>query len=421
VVKTPPEEIMLFKMAIRNVFRHTRRTMITAAAIGVGLMFMIMIDSMFAGVENQTIRNILETDNSELVIYPAGVFENRFLFPLDTLIEDAPALSAQLEADYADVISATPRLRFSAFAIGPQAELFALGMGIDPQKDAKVFELEKNISEGRFLEQDGDLVIGSGLAKELNLGVGDYLLIQTRSRRGVMDVREYEITGIVNTSNQLINRNAVFITLADAQLILEAPGAASEINLHVKGKPRDTERLNILGEEIGKDLGGSYETYTWLDLNAGMFEVSGQKQSVGYFIALIVIVIALVGIVNTMLLSIYERIPELGTMRAMGFSKGNIRWMMLMEGSVIGFFGGLFGVILGLAVVIPLTEVGMDMTLLIGDFEMPFPLDLHYRGEYNFGYMAFTFFLGWIISTVITLIPARKATRIEPSEALRST
>ncbi|MBA7658059.1 Lipoprotein-releasing system transmembrane protein LolE [subsurface metagenome] len=411
---------MLFKLAVRNVFRHTRRTLITAVAIGVGLMFMIMIDSMFAGVENQSTRNILETDNSELVVYPAGVFEDRFLFPLDTLIEDASAMSAELEQKYPDVISATPRLRFSAFAIGPEAELFAFGVGIDPEKDANVFQLQNYIDEGRFLAADGDLVIGSGLAKELNVGLGDPILVQTRSRRGVMDVREYEITGIVNTSNPVINRNAVFITLADAQVILEAPGAASEINLHVKGKPKDTDRLNILGSGISEDLGASYETYTWRDLNAGLFEIAGQKQSVGFFIAFIVIVIALVGIVNTMLLSIYERIPELGTMRAMGFSKGNIRWMMLMEGSVIGFLGGLFGVILGLAVVIPLTEVGIDMTSLIGNFEMPMPMDLHFRGEYNFGYMAFTFFLGWIISTVITLIPARKATRIEPSEALRS-
>ncbi|TKJ40165.1 hypothetical protein CEE36_09905 [candidate division TA06 bacterium B3_TA06] len=412
---------MLFKLAVRNVFRHTRRTLITAVAIGVGLMFMIMIDSMFGGVENQSIRNILETDNSELVVYPTGVFEDRFLFPLDTLIEDASVLSTKLEGGYADVISATPRLRFAVFAIAPEAELFAFGVGIDPEMDAKVFELENYIDEGRFLAADGDLVIGSGLAKELNVALGDYVLIQTRSRRGVMDVREYEITGIVNTSNPVINRNAIFISLAEAQVILEAPDAASEINLHIKGNPKDLERLDTLGQRINKDLGSKYELYTWLDLNATLFEISGQKQSVGYLIALIVIVIALVGIVNTMLLSIYERIPELGTMRAMGFSKGNIRWMMLMEGSVIGFLGGLVGVILGLGVVIFLTEVGMDMTSLIGNFEMPMPMNLNFRGEYNFGYMAFTFFLGWIISTVITLIPARKATRIEPSEALRST
>ncbi len=141
----------------------------------------------------------------------------------------------------------------------------------------------------------------------------------------------------------------------------------------------------------------------------------------GYLIALIVIVIALVGIVNTMLLSIYERIPELGTMRAMGFSKGDIRWMMLMEGSVIGFFGGLFGVILGLGVVVFFTEIGMDLTPLFANYDMPMPMSMIFRGEYNFGYMVFTFFLGWIISTLITLIPARKATRIEPSQALRST
>ncbi|MBN2381061.1 ABC transporter permease [candidate division WOR-3 bacterium] len=413
---------MLFKMALRNVFRHTRRTIITAVAIGVGLMFMIMIDSMFSGVENQSIRNILETDNSELVVYPAGIFEDRFLFPLDTLIEDAAAFSTELEGAYEDIISATPRLRFAAFAIAPEAELFAVGMGIDPDTDPRVFDLRDNIEQGRFLKADGDLVIGAGLAKELDsLKLGDYIMVQTKSRRGVMDVREYGITGILNTSNPVINSNALFITLADAQSILEAPGAASEIDLHVAGKPKDTDRLDALGSQIEKDLGGSYELYSWRDLNAGLFEISGQKQSVGYLIALIVIVIALVGIVNTMLLSIYERIPELGTMRAMGYTKGNIRGMMLIEGSVIGFLGGLFGVILGLGVVILLTEVGMDLTPLLGNYDMPMPMSMIFRGEYNFGYMVFTFFLGWIISTLITLIPARKATKIEPSQALRST
>ncbi|NLI98844.1 ABC transporter permease [bacterium] len=410
---------MLFKLAIRNVFRHTRRTLITALAISIGLMFMILIDSMFGGVENQSIRNILETDNSELIVYPKGVFENRFLFPLDSMIEGASALADKIAEESPEVVSAAPRLRFSSLVIGPEAELFAFGVGIDASKDSKVFKLKGSISEGRYLEKEGDLVIGSGLAKELEINVGDVILVQTKSRRGVMDVRDYEITGILNTSNPLINANAFFISLGEAQAILESPGAASEINLHVKGDPKNTKRLNALGSKIGEETGGSYDVYTWYDLNAGLFQIAGQKQSVGYLIALIVIVIALVGIVNTMLLSIYERIPELGAMRAMGFTKADIRWMMVMEGSSIGFLGGLFGVILGLGVVTYMTEVGFDFTGLIGNFKMPFPMDMRFRGDYNFGYMLFTFLLGWIVSTLITLIPTRKATRIEPSEALR--
>jgi ABC-type lipoprotein release transport system permease subunit len=412
---------MLFKMALRNVFRHTRRTIITAVAIGVGLMFMIMIDSWFGGVENQTIRNVLEVDNSELVAYPRGVFEDRLLYPLDTLIEDASALSAEIEDKYPEVGSAAPRLRFSAFAMAPEAELYAVGIGIDPAKDPEVFDLEEYISEGRSLEKEGDLVMGSGLANELGLELGDYVLIQTRSRRGVMDVREYEITGIANTTNLLINRNAVFITLSDAQMILQAPAAASEINLAVKGSSKDTDKLDELRAGIEADFGETYELFTWRELNAGMFEIAGQKQSVGYLIGLIVIVIALVGIVNTMLLSIYERIPELGTMRAMGYTKGQIRGLMLAEGSIIGFFGGLFGLALGLAIVVLITEVGLDLTPVFKNYDLPFAISYKFKGEYNFGYMVFVFFLGWIISTLITLIPARKATRIEPSQALRST
>lgn len=411
---------MLFKIALRNVFRHTRRTLITAVAIGVGLMFMIMIDSWFGGVENQTIRNILETDNSELVIYPPGMFEDRNLHPLDTLIEDASGFSERITEEYPEVTAAAPRLRFNALAIAPQSELYALGMGIDPEKDVEVFEISKYIEEGRFLEKDGDLVMGSGLANDLNLELGDYVMIQTKSRRGVLDVREYQITGIATTSNPLINRNAVLVTLADARAILETPDAASEVNLRVRGDPKDLESLASLSERIEDDLKGNFELYTWRELNAGMFEIAGQKQSVGFFIALIVIVIALVGIVNTMLLSIYERIPELGTLRAMGFSKGNIRWLMVMEGGIIGFLGGLFGLALGLVVVVLIAEFGIDFTPIFGTYEMPFAISYVFKGEYNFGYMVFVFFLGWAVSTLITLIPARKATRIEPSQALRS-
>ncbi|MBN2381062.1 ABC transporter permease [candidate division WOR-3 bacterium] len=410
---------MLARLAWRNTFRHTRRTLITALAIAAGITFLILFDTLYGGMKAQSVRLILDYENSKLVLLPEGNFSDYRFNPVDNLIEDSRVVVSRLDQN-PHVSTAVPRLRFNATVNVAGNELIAMGIGIDPELDPEVFRLDTEIAEGSFLETEGDFVIGSGLAGDLGVAVGDLVMVTTKTKRGFWELRQYEVTGIVTTSNVLINNNTFLITLKDAQNLIEASGAVSEINISVPGNPKDTERLKEISDGLLADVDGNYEIYTWQEMNAGYFDAFESEQSVAYVLALIIIVIALVGIVNTMLLSIYERIPELGTMRAIGFTASQIRWLLIMEGAVIGFFASLAGVVLGTLTSYPLVRYGIDFTSYTEAIDFNWPFDYHIYGRFSPVNIVFAFLFSWIVSVLASIIPARKATRIEPSQALRS-
>jgi putative ABC transport system permease protein len=410
---------MLARLAWRNTFRHTRRTIITALAIAAGITFLILFDTVYGGMKNQSARIVLDYENSSLVLLPQGNFKNYRFNPLQNLIDNPRSIISQINQN-PDVSTAAPRLRFNATVNVAGDELIAIGMGIDPELDPRVFRLDAEIAEGSFLEADGDLIIGSGLAADLGVTVGDLVMVTTKTSRGFWELRQYEVTGIITTGSFLINNNTFLVTLADAQDLLETGNAASEINIRVPGNPKDAERLEEISNKVSADLGGKYELFTWREMNAGYFDAFETEQSVAYVLTLIIIVIALVGIVNTMLLSIYERIPELGTMRAMGFSTAQIRWLLIAEGTIIGFFASVAGVALGTLVSYPLVRFGIDFTNFMKGFDFNWPFDFHIFGRFSPANIGFAFLFSWIISILASVIPARKATRIEPSQALRS-
>ncbi|MBD3286391.1 FtsX-like permease family protein [candidate division WOR-3 bacterium] len=410
---------MLARLAWRNTFRHTRRTIITALAIAGGITFLILFDTLYGGMKNQSARVVLDYENSSLVLLPEDNIEDYRFNPLDDLIEN-PREAITVVEEHPAVASAAPRLRFNASLNVAGDELIAMGMGLDPELDPGVFRLDEEMEEGSFLQADGDLVVGSGLAQDLGVAAGDVVMVTTRTKRGVWDVRQYTITGIINSGSILVNNNAILVTLSDAQTFLETGDAASEVNILVPGNPKDLDRLEEISADISTVLDGSYDAYTWREMNAWYFDAFEAEESVAYLLAIIIIVIALVGIVNTMLLSIYERIRELGTMRAMGFSPSQIRWLLIAEGAIIGLFASVAGVGLGILVSWPLVEFGMDFTNFMKDFDINMPFDLHLFGRFSPGNIAITFLFSWIISILASLIPAHKATKIEPSQALRT-
>lgn len=410
---------MIARLAWRNTFRHTRRTAITALAIALAITFLIVFDTIYGGMKAQSLRLVLDYENSELVLLPKGNFDDYRLNPLDSLLENASYLMSELRGSH-DISDATPRLRFNAMLNVAGEELIAVGVGVDPRMDKQVFKLDERTDEGSFLASDEELIIGSGLAADLGVGLGDPVMVSTKTRRGIWELREYVISGIVTTGNMFINRNTFFLTLAEAQDLLEARDAVSEINMHVAGNPKDIDNLENLASKIERNLAGNDEVFTWLDMNAGYFDAFDAEQSVAYVIALIIIAIALVGIVNTMLLSIYERVPELGTMRAMGFTGSQIHYLLMTEGAIIGLFASLAGVLLGTLVSFPLVRYGMDFTGLTENYDFQWPVDMHVYGRFSAVNISITFLFSWVVSILASIIPARKATRIEPSQALRS-
>ena len=172
-------------------------------------------------------------------------------------------------------------------------------------------------------------------------------------------------------------------------------------------------------QNIAAGIGKEYEVLLFEEVYASIFQVSGFKRTMQTMIALIVVIIAAVGIINTMLMAVMERIPEIGTLKAMGFQNIDIVKMFLYEAGIIGIFGSLIGVIAGILFSLYVIFVGLDLTGYFEDVDAVYPIEFIIKGEFDPGMILLVFIFGVAVSVLVTLWPVRKATKLEPVDALR--
>jgi len=404
----------LLYIAWRNVFRHTRRTLITAAAISVGLSAMIFMNTMMNGADKMASRNIIDFETGHLEVFAMGYYREEGAFPLDTIIQDPEPVIGEIER-VSGIKAIAPRVKFQASISNGIDELPVLGMGIDIQKDKKVFEIVNSVIEGAYLQHEGDVLIGSDLAGDMDLDVGSFLTIITKDRNGTYNAYDLTVSGIINTGHPLFDGNMAIISIEQAQELLAIGHGVTELCI----RAYDENKLAGLKRNLASKVGKDYEVLSWKELNAAIFEVSGFKRTAQFMIALVVIIIAAVGIINTMLMAVMERIPEIGTLKAMGFNNSGIVRMFIYEGGIIGIFGSLLGCLFGFLVSLYLVYVGLDFTGIFGNMDIVYPMKFLIKGEIDYWTILYVFLFGIFVSVFVTLWPVRKATKLQPVDALR--
>lgn len=406
--------MMLLKLAWRNVFRHRRRTWITAAAISVGLGAMIMSNTLMNGMDSMASHNIIVYETGHLEIFAQGYYREEGMFPLDTIIDDPDEVRRRLD-DVRGIKGMTGRVKFPARVSNGVDEFPVLGIGIDIESESAVFLTLEKIVAGHGIENPGQILIGTDLALLMDIDTGSMLTVITRDRNGTYNAYDFIIAGLVNTSHPLFDGNGVIIDLGAAQELLALGQGVTEISLKV-GNIGSVPKMKKMVEDAAGD---KYEVYTYKELYASIFEVSGFKRLMQFMVALIVIVIAAVGIVNTMLMAVMERISEIGMLKAMGYGNGEIIRMFLYEGGIIGVFGSALGCVYGLLASLLMVVVGIDLSGIFDTSEMGYPIEFVLKGEIDPVLVGVVFLFGVLISIIVTLWPVRRATRLRPVDALR--
>jgi ABC-type lipoprotein release transport system permease subunit len=205
------------------------------------------------------------------------------------------------------------------------------------------------------------------------------------------------------------------LSIGQAQQLLAIGQGVTELCI----RARNENELASLREDLSSHIGEDYEILTWKELNAAIFEVSGFKRAGQFMIALVVVIIAAVGIINTMLMAVMERIPEIGTLKAMGFSNSGIVEMFIYEGGIIGVFGSLLGCIIGFFVSLYFVYIGLDFSSFFKNMDIVYPMKFIIKGELDYLMLLYVFLFGVFISVFVTLWPVRKAIKLQPVDALR--
>src|SRR6056297_476201 len=412
----------LINLAFKNLFRHKRRTMITSIAIAVGLALFILIDSMLVGIEEDSTRNLVLYETGSARIMDTEFWEEHENLPLKHSIDNPQPILENLEAAGID---AAPRTAFRGELVmqkDPYPEsgsIQAQITAIDPQRDPQVYLIEESISEGRFLKEDRlEAVLGAWLAEDIGARVGYPLTVVTRSKEGFFQTIDLEIVGLANTPNPVVNRTGIFIPIKTADYYLQMAGSVTQIDTRFAYQAdieKQTSKIRSVALEGRPDL----TVIDWKILGKDFVALAAAKSAGSKVILFLVFIIAAVGISNTMLMSVYERIREIGMLRAMGMSSGEVRAAFLMEAGGIGLIGASAGVLLGVLINIPLVNHGIDYSALMRDSDMGYRITGIARGLWNFRTIFTAFITGVIMSVVVALIPTSKALKMQVTNALR--
>jgi len=405
---------MLLKLAWRNVFRHKRRTQITAAAISIGLGAMIISNTMMNGMDSLASYNIINYETGHLEVFAAGYYREEGLFPLDTIIDEPDPLIAAVQ-DIPGVKGVTARVKFPARISNGIDEYPVLGIGIDPATESDVFKIEQSVVAGHYLENPEDILIGAELAKTMDIDIGSLITVITRDRNGTYNAYDFIVSGVLLTDHPLFDVNAVVMDLDITQELLSLNQGVTELSVRL-GRAANVQTMQ---SRITEAIDKGYEVLTYKEVYGSIFEVSGFKRLMQFIIALVVVVIAAVGIINTMLMAVIERIPEIGTLKAMGFGNKEIIKLFMYEGGIIGMFGSVLGCMYGLVASLFLVIVGIDLTSFFNTADMGYPVKFIMKGQIDPGMVGIVFVFGIVVSLLVTLWPVRRATRLQPVDALR--
>jgi ABC-type lipoprotein release transport system permease subunit len=412
----------IISLAFRNLTRYRRRTIITAFAIAIGLMMFILVDSVLIGVESESMRNLRWYETAAVRIMHEEYWEDRLMKPLDVAVEDPYEIIDQLQSAGYD---AAPRITFAADMIlygdefGEDGNMPVQVTAIDPDLDNTVFRFAETLVEGRFVEPGTmELVIGSWFAEDIGAKIGNWVTFVTRGNGGFYEALDMQIVGIVNCPNPNVNRSLLMVPIDTVNEFLAMDGTVTEINIAL---PEQTD-ISAEREAIEKMLSNTDQQLkiaTWDELAQDYVALAEAKRGGTGMILFLVFIIAAVGISNTMLMAIFERIRELGMMRALGMNDRAIQFTFMVEAGGIGLIGSVIGVLLGSLVNLYMVEVGIDLGFLMRDMDMGYRIQSIMRGAWSFSTLVTAFVFGTVLSMLVAYIPTRRALKMDIPSCLR--
>jgi len=314
------------------------------------------------------------------------------------------------------VLLASKRIRTSGM-IKERGEIYPVTItGLEPSVEAPISLIAENIVAGRFLEDDDEdmIVIGKGMAEELEVGVGDRITLAGKSKNESIRQRTMTIAGLFNLGLADAEKGLVFISLAEAGSMFNLRDQATEVTISLNTVGIEDQ---VIGE-LQPALEG-YEVDSWLTLNPEFTQVMDLSVMATSFFGFIVVAMACIGILNLMMMAVFERTREMGVLTALGMKGRQVMSLFLLEGAMIGAVGAALGCILGwLAMLAFNLSGGYDMSsftsageiyALMGDafYATIDPVSIVQMG-----------LLLVVMAVLASLIPAWRASQREPAEAL---
>lgn len=404
---------LFLRLAWRNVWRQRRRTFLIAIGMGVTMSLLVFYDGLLGGFEQAIYGNAIQLLGGNVQVHAPGYAEKFGKKPLLPLSDpDAVVRAAE---GHPDVVIASKRIVTGGLVTNREGAFAVSIIGVETDKEIKITPVAENISSGRYLNaDDGDLiVIGQGLANAMEIQVGDRITMVGSSTHEQTRQRTMTIIGIYDVGVPSVEKTTVYMSLKEAQDLFGLDGQVTEVVISLKQIGQEPPVMDLINASAP-----GYEVESWVtsipDLKKTMDMKTGVMDVMGVFL----LGIAAIGILNLLMMAVFERTREIGIIGALGLKPREITFLFLLEGILIGVMGAVFGGVLGTLINGTLSIYGLsyakfanltEYTALISGSIYPQLVPLKVLQH------ALTVA---VIAALAALYPAIEASRREPAEAL---
>lgn len=400
--------IQLIRMAIRDLGRNRRRTFFSALALGMGLALLILIASVYRGEMRDSLNTSIKLQTGHLQLWANGYDETKSSLSWKNLIENPEQVATQI-ARLSQVKTATPRL-YASGIIGTGDQTAGVRVvGVDPPSPAND-PFREGLLSGTFLQSDdrNGILVGSTLADKLRLKAGDNVDLLINTSNGDVNEQAFTIRGTFTTHTPGFDEGTILMPLAKAQTITSTDNHASIIFILLK----NIDETIPVSKAI---TSSTYMVKTYLQLNELLVQTEQLANGFMLVIYLIVLAVSATVIVNTFIMSVYERTREIGILTAIGMKASRVMAMFFAESSILGVGGIAIGLILGGIAAFFIQRYG----IYVGNIGATGIM----IGERIYGYLTVNdvvtvTVMAFITSLLAALYPALMAARMEPVQAL---
>ena len=354
--------MLLFKISLLNIKKHLKRSILIIASIVISVIVMQFVSGMLAGIRDNAFNNLLN-ESGHIQIYQKDYPDRLNTFSIEYLINNPDEIIKKINLNE-NVIKAEKIIQFGAQLINYEKNINMAGMGIE--QNTEFFKnIENKIIEGSFLSKGG-VLISEKVARVLDLQLNDPIIVFTETSIKSPNYMEYPVTGIFNTGSSEIDDNFFFLYIDDAEYLLYLENEATEIRVKFK----TPEYAEVFKEVSGIFADNNLTASTWKELFGSFIIMLELMDFFMLFVDIIIVIVSSSVITNAILMNVFERFREYGTMRAIGLKKHQLFFMIIQEGLIEGTTGSFIGTLIGLGFVFYFTEYGLYFGEMTEAFKM---------------------------------------------------
>jgi len=404
---------LYLRLAWRNIWRHRRRTMIIVAAMGLALGMMMMYDGLLDGFNNAIYGNAIRVLGGNIQIRAEGYREKVDSNPLIPLPNDEAVIQAALA--HPEVTAAFRRIQTGGLLSNREGAFTISIIGIEPEVEAPNSLIAENITDGRWLAADDQdsVLIGRGLADVMGVQIGDRITMVGSDVHKQNRQRTMTVAGIYDLGMPTLEKQTVYISLAEAQALFDLREQSTEVQITLNDIGQEARVVDALAPAMP-----GYEVESWDKNYPDLANAVTSKNVVMDIFSVIIEVIAGIGVLNLLLMAVFERTREIGLLGAMGLKPRQIATLFILEGTMIGVVGVAAGIALGILFNASFGQVGFDYASFAGVADYMALISGRVYPSLGLGKLFERALTVLIITTLAAWIPAREASRREPAQAL---